>query len=218
MFVKTNNKNEIISYPYSLEDFKKENKTNSLPKTLNNLYLEKHYVFPVIDAPKPEHDSIKQLLIRDTAPFKDVDEKWKIGWVVIDRTPEQIESIIEINKRKLNDLINKERDRRISGGFKWNGHNFQSDSKSYDNIMGASSSAIAAIVTGKNPDDVYWADPEIPFTWLTLDNSFVEMSPKNVIEFNKAAIDHKSKHFIAARTLKNMEIIPEDFTDDKWWQ
>lgn len=219
MFVKTDKENNIISYPYSLEKFKQDNKTASLPKTLTNSYLARQLVFPVYNAPTPEYDKLTQFLIKEKQPYKDAtDGQWKIGWVVVDMTPEQQESAVEIHRRTLKLEINKERDTRISGGFEWNGHVFQSDSTSYENIMSVANSATAAILTGTDQDDVNWTGEETPFTWIAKNNTFVEMSPKAVIEFARAATLHKSSHFLAARNLKNMEIIPEDYTDDKWWK
>ena len=38
-----------------------------------------------------------------------------------------------------------------------------------------------------------------------------------VIELGKAASAHRSAHTFAGSDLKAMDIIPGDYTDDKWW-
>ena len=218
MFVKTDNQNNIITYPYNLDMYRAENRNVSLPKYLNNRFLATQNVYPVYEATKPEYDEINQNIRKDLEnPYLDTDGVWRYGWIITDKSAEQIQQEFEIRTKKLKEQINQERDRRIALGFKWNENTFQSDKESYDNIMGAGASATAAVLMGTDPDNVYWADPDTPFTWLSMENKFVQMTPKDLIEFGQTAMNHKSKHIFAARTLKNMDVIPEDFADDKWW-
>ncbi len=113
--------------------------------------------------------------------------------------------------------VDAERDRRISAGFTWNGKTFQSDEDSRENITGAATSATAYIVMGGSPDEVYWDSPDTPFYWLATDNSLVQMTPVQVIEFGNAAKAHKKSTIFAARALKDMATIPADYADDKYW-
>jgi len=113
--------------------------------------------------------------------------------------------------------VNAERDRRIAAGFDWNGKTFQSDRDSRENIAGAATSAVSFIVSGGSPDEVYWQSPDTPFVWLATDNTEVQMTPEQVIDFGNAAMAHKKAHIFAARTLKDMAEIPQDFTADKYW-
>lgn len=113
--------------------------------------------------------------------------------------------------------VNTERDRRIAAGFTWNGNTYQSDADSLSNIAGAATSAVAFMVAGGSPTEVYWADPSQPFVWLTVDNTEVQMTPQDVVAFGNAAMAHKKNHIYAARTLKDMDSTPQDFTNDQYW-
>ena len=67
MFVKLNN-NEIEKYPYTLEMFREENKNNSLPRFLNDLFLASNNVYPVVEDTKPEYDKINKKLEKIEPP------------------------------------------------------------------------------------------------------------------------------------------------------
>lgn len=114
-------------------------------------------------------------------------------------------------------MVDAERDRRIDAGLTWQGKLWQSDADSRENINGSYSSALAYLLSGGQPDEVYWSDPNTPLTWLAEDNSLVTMTPAMMIDFGNAALAHKKAHIFAARTIKDMDPIPTDFTDDKWW-
>lgn len=113
--------------------------------------------------------------------------------------------------------VNQERNKRVNAGFTWNGKEFQSDSNSRENISGAATSATAYIVNGGSPDEIYWQSPDTPFIWLATDNTSVQMTPVEVIDFGNTALAHKKAHIFAARTLKDMVTIPTDYTADKYW-
>ena len=89
MFVKLNN-NEIEKYPYTLEMFREENKNNSLPRFLNDLFLASNNVYPVVEDTKPEYDKINKKLEKIEPPiFKD--EKWTIEWNIVAKSQEEID-------------------------------------------------------------------------------------------------------------------------------
>ena len=113
--------------------------------------------------------------------------------------------------------ITEERNRRITAGFKFEGHIFQADPESLANITGAATAAIGALVAGQSGEDVNWVDPKAPFVWLASDNTQVPMSPLTVVAFGNAAMAHKSRHIHAARVLKDMSPIPQSFAEDKYW-
>lgn len=113
--------------------------------------------------------------------------------------------------------VNQERDRRISAGFTWSTKNFQSERDDRENINGAVSGAIAYLLAGGNPDELYWDNPNVPFMWLAKNNELIAMSPSQVIDFGKTMMAHKKQCIFAARTIKDMNPIPKDFTDDKYW-
>tara|TARA_R100001086_G_scaffold16743_2_gene8193 strand:- start:2297 stop:2815 length:519 start_codon:yes stop_codon:yes gene_type:complete len=113
--------------------------------------------------------------------------------------------------------VNKERNRRISGGFSWNGHTFQSDPDSRENIIGSSVDATEFMRSGGSSDEVYWQSPDTPFVWLSEENQLVPLSPAQMIDMGRALLSHKKNCIFAARVLKDMDPIPSDFTDDKYW-
>ena len=107
MFIKTDNENNIVTYPYNHDMYRAENKNKSLPKVLNNDYLATEYVFPVYPTEKPEFNEATQQAIADANnPYLDEDGLWKYGWNVLDKTEIVIEHDTSIKARQ----VRKERD------------------------------------------------------------------------------------------------------------
>lgn len=155
-----------------------------------------------VDTPAPETNAAQRAK-RNALPEL-VNGVWTKTWTVEDRPVTGA-------------MVDAERDRRINAGFTWQGKGWQSDADSRENINGAYSSALAYLLSGGQPDEVYWSDPNTPLTWLAEDNSLVTMTPAMMIDFGNAALTHKKAHIFAGRALKDMDPIPTDYTDDKWW-
>jgi len=117
----------------------------------------------------------------------------------------------------LSSFVNTERDRRISVGFMFAGHLFQSDVASQKRINGAVTLAILAVGAGAQPGDLRWHGGLEDFAWLAADNAIVPMDAQTVIAFGKDAGSWEASHVFAARALKDMQPIPRDFTDNKYW-
>ncbi len=115
--------------------------------------------------------------------------------------------------------VDAERDRRIDAGFLFNGIQFQFQSRAGDreNIAGKAMLAFMAITAGAQPGDLRWAKLGSDFVWIATDNSLVPMDAQTMVDFGKAAADHKEAHVFAGYQLKQMIPVPVDFTDDKWW-
>lgn len=113
--------------------------------------------------------------------------------------------------------VDTERDRRIDAGFAFGGVVFQSRPTDRENIAGAAQLAFMAVVGGAQPGDLRWASETVDYQWITADNSIVTMDAATVVDFGRAAAAEKQSLIFAARTLKDMNPIPEDFRDDKWW-
>lgn len=113
--------------------------------------------------------------------------------------------------------IDAERDRRISGGFIFAGVEYQSRSEDRENIAGAATAALGAIMAGAQPGDLRWHGGAEDFAWIAADNTMHTMDAQTVYAFGQAAMAHKQAHIFAARTLKDADPIPGDFADDKWW-
>lgn len=113
--------------------------------------------------------------------------------------------------------VNRERDRRIETSFPYMEKQIQFRSGDRENINGASSLAIIAIMNGAKPGDYKWHGGKEDFAWITADNSLLTLDAFETIGMGKAAAEWKSKNIFAARELKNQSPIPEDFADDKYW-
>ena len=124
----------------------------------------------------------------------------------------------DVERVRLAALIDRERDRRIAAGFAFAGVFYQARQQDRENIAGASQLAtIALTIGGKQPGDLYWHGGEDPFVWIAADNTLTPMDAVTVLSFGQAAASHKHAHIFAARTLKDAETIPPDFTDDAYW-
>ncbi|VXC71607.1 hypothetical protein PSEUDO8Z_160313 [Pseudomonas sp. 8Z] len=113
--------------------------------------------------------------------------------------------------------VDAERDRRIDGGIEFQGVTFQSRATDRENIAGAAQLGFMAVVSGAQPGDLRWSNADVDFAWIASDNSLVPMDAQTVVAFGKAAAERKQALIFAARQLKDMESIPADYTDDKWW-
>lgn len=114
-------------------------------------------------------------------------------------------------------MVDVERDRRIDAGIEFQGVTFQSRATDRENIAGAAQLAFMAVVAGAQAGDLRWSSADADFTWIASDNTLVPMDAQTVVAFGKAAAERKQALIFAARQLKDMDLIPTDYTDDKWW-
>ncbi|PZU85219.1 MAG: hypothetical protein DI528_12855 [Shinella sp.] len=123
----------------------------------------------------------------------------------------------------MSDRVDMERDARINGGFIFEGVRYQSRSGDRENIAGAKSLATDALALGAPEGDYTWQhllDPTAPetFQWIAEDNSEHPMDAQTMVRFGYAALAHKQRLIFAARAIKNMTPIPEDFaTNNAYW-
>lgn len=113
--------------------------------------------------------------------------------------------------------VDAERDRRIDAGVEFQGVLFQSRMTDRENIAGAAQLGFMAVLAGAEAGNLRWSNPNQDFAWIASDNSLVPMDAQTVVAFGKAAAERKQALIFAARQLKDMESIPADYTDDKWW-
>jgi hypothetical protein len=115
--------------------------------------------------------------------------------------------------------INAERLRRVTAGFMFNDVRYQSDETSQSIIAEYALAAHGAVLN--DPESIVgslrWFDPDADFEWIAEDNTTHAMDAPTFVEFAEALIAHKSAHIKAARHLKSLEKIPEDYADDKHW-
>ena len=113
--------------------------------------------------------------------------------------------------------VNAERDRRVSSGIPFNGKLFDFDQNGKDNITGAATLAKFSILKGSKAGDYRWANPEVDFSWITQDNTMMLLDAPSMSTLGDIAAGWTTSHFVAARLIKDMSPIPEDYTDDKYW-
>jgi len=90
MYVKVEN-NEIVQYPYSIEQFRSDNINVSFPSEISNDTLAEYGVYPVNNDPIPTYDSATQRVQKSSTPILR-DGEWVITKTVVQLTADQIES------------------------------------------------------------------------------------------------------------------------------
>jgi|GEM_PF-1472353 len=113
--------------------------------------------------------------------------------------------------------VDAERDRRIAAGFVFRGVRFQSRPEDRENMAGASLAALAAMTAGAQPGDLRWHGGSSDFVWIAEDNSLHPMDAQTMFAFGQTAMAHKQAMIFAARSIKDMEPVPADYTDDGYW-
>lgn len=113
--------------------------------------------------------------------------------------------------------VDRERDRRIDGGFTFAGKVYDSDSDSRASIAGAMSQALAAVTAGAQTGDLRWMHPDKDFGWIAADNSITPMDATTCLAFARSAAAWYERLIFKARGLKDKSPIPMDFKDDKHW-
>lgn len=114
--------------------------------------------------------------------------------------------------------VDKERDRRADGGVVFAGKRYQTRPQDRENINGAGTLALAALVQGIGPGNYNWHGKPTPFEWIAEDNSTVQMDAPTVLAFGAAVASLKSDMIHCARKLKDLDPVPADFeTNDEYW-
>lgn len=114
-------------------------------------------------------------------------------------------------------MVNIERDRRISAGFDFEDHHYAFDPDSKQRVTGAGTLAGFATMAGASAGDIYWQGDGDPFAFIADDNTIVPMDAPTCFAFGRAAALHEKRHIFAARTIKDMTPIPENYADDEYW-
>lgn len=115
------------------------------------------------------------------------------------------------------DDVNAERERRLVGDFTFAGKQFQRDARSLQRIAGAASLAGFALGAGAQPGNLRWANPDRDFVWIASDNTLMAMDAQTCFAFGQVAANVETNIIFAAKQLREMNPIPADFADDKWW-
>ena len=113
--------------------------------------------------------------------------------------------------------VNAERDRRLVADFTFAGRLFQRDQRSLQRITGAAALAGFALAQGAQAGYLRWANPDRDFVWIASDNSLMPMDAQTCFAFGQVAANVETSIIFAAKMLREMNPIPADFADDKWW-
>ena len=183
-------------------EFRRENPRVSFPRDLSGMDLSEWGVAQPVIAAKPDVEQMQRVELEGSATL--VDREWRLGWRVIDQTVTSL-------------LVNAERDRRIYEGFTYNGKPYGFDPDSKQRVTGAATLAGFAMGQGAGAGNLRWHGGSVDFTWIADDNSLVTMDAPTCFAFGQTAAHHESAHIFAARSLKDMDPIPRDFTNDKYW-
>lgn len=141
-------------------------------------------------------------------------EYWTGAFEVVDGEPV---AVFEAIPPPTPEAVDAERDQRITEGFEFGGTHYQTRDQDRENISGASVAALAAMMNGAQADDYRWHGGDTDFEWIATDNSTTKMDAQTMFAFGQAAMAHKQKHIFAARSLKDSDPIPTDYTDDSYW-
>lgn len=113
--------------------------------------------------------------------------------------------------------VNRERNRRITSGFLFGGKHYDFDPASQQRVAGAAQWAALAIGQGAQAGDLLWRGGTTPFGFIAADNSLTEMDAQTVVQLGMTAAAHVERHVMAARAIKAMDPLPDDFADDSRW-
>lgn len=130
----------------------------------------------------------------------------------------EIKPVTEPEPEAATNSVNQERDARISGGMTFQNHMYQTAQDDRENIAGASTAALAAIVNGAQAGDYKWAGAS-DFGWITMDNLVVKMDAQTMFAFGSAAMSWKTANIFAAFAIKARIAAGEtiDYTLDEFW-
>jgi hypothetical protein len=140
-----------------------------------------------------------------------------IDWIVRDKTSEEIAAELAAKRTKTLDSITGYRDELIAQGFLFNDTMFDSRPEDQKRISGAALLAFMAVTQGAQANNYLWHGGTEPFSWIAQDNSIVQMDAPTVIAFGQTAAEHERAHIFAARALKDMDPIPEDWANTAYW-
>lgn len=170
-------------------------------------WLAANGFYQYVDPGPPEHNPVTHYTSALQIPVIDHEAK----------TATRVYDVIIIPQSVLREGVNAERDRRIQSGFTFNGVRFQTRPDDQKRIAGVGTMALGAMVNGAQAGDLRWADPDSDFAWIAEDNTEVTMDAQTAFAFGLAYAAWERAHIFAARAIKELELIPEDYADDSHW-
>lgn len=153
-------------------------------------------------------------------PSENQNVQWNgeiLDWEIREKTSEELQDEAISKKELMKSKINSYRDEKINSGFSFNGNVYDSRPEDQKRISGAALLAFMALTNGAQSGDYLWHGGSEPFSWITQDNQIIQMDAETVVEFGKAAAEHERSYIFAARNLKDMDDIPENWQDSIYW-
>lgn len=80
---------EIVSYPYTINDLRADHPNTSFPESISSLNLDSYGVFKVTQLEQPDHDELREKLVRESIPVL-IDSEWCVGWSVVELSAEEL--------------------------------------------------------------------------------------------------------------------------------
>ena len=115
------------------------------------------------------------------------------------------------------EAVDAERDRRIASGVVFNGDVFQTRPADRENIAGACTLALAAVVGGSPVGDLRWHGGADDFAWIAADNSLHTMDARTMLAFGAVVANAKERLVKAGFAIKELETMADDVADDALW-
>jgi hypothetical protein len=149
--------------------------------------------------------------IRYTASASDVTDHGKAIWQKLNAgeggtVKPEVVKVVKITEAD----IDAYRDQIIDSGIVLFGKPFQTRPQDRENIGGASTLAISAMMAGKEVDDPYWHGGTEPFTWICADNTTTVLAAYQVLQLGKAIAIWKQRCIFTARQLKDFLATGQD--------
>lgn len=118
------------------------------------------------------------------------------GWVLVEHVP--VPSLEEQKAVKIS-AVEQDKVARIVAGFSFGNPAvlYQSRDEDQENIAGASTAALGAIIAGAQPGNLRWHGGVEDFQWIAADNSTHSMDAQTMFAFGQAALAHKQAHIFA---------------------
>ena len=105
MYVKVNN-NEVVDFPYSLNNLKTENPNTGFPQVMSDALLAEYNIFKVIYNDPPEYDSNTQKVEMDTVP-RLIDGSWQTSYNMVQLNEEELQEKQAGNRIMMQSLLDQ---------------------------------------------------------------------------------------------------------------
>jgi hypothetical protein len=202
MFIKTDAEGNILEYPYSLEQFRRDNRNTSFPRDLTDALLATYNVFPVYVDETPAYNKETQFAQKDIDnPYKNSNGQWVYGWIIQDKSAEQIQKDLEDYRLKVKELIDQARDAEIYKTLFVQINetttipvDLRKDRPDIQNISGVTLQATLRTING---------DTDLT-NFRGADNITYSLTPQETILLGKTVADHYSETYRKAWDYKDL--------------